>query len=427
MFFDKKRILKNIRGTLWISVAALVSFLQSCVVENNDCEPDDLQPGETAFVQFRLNTGDSHNGNTRATGDSSFDSENHEAEEGLAAENYISLDDMKIFIFNTKTGKLIEELRPIPTLNDPMVVTAELTVRDHLIADDKGNVNLSLVVLANWNSIGRDYPALYINEATLDDLETSKNYVFTQSATWAPSYDVNTRKGNGIPMYGRQDYSGFTLDLIKASSKENPLKLYPQPGAAPKSYEKDVQLLRSLAKIEIADNISFRVNGYPKIESVKIKNYRSNGLLVPLPEAFKNGYNQVFKVSLPNTAEYSEKLMTKRAAYKTGITDPLDEWQQKFPGGWFSTYIPEMSYNPEVNNFVMEVGIRTGAGANDIITRTAAIPGFKVTGSNEEGTILRNHIYRIEVDLDIQDPMKLTLFYGICPWIEETIDIPKFD
>ena len=428
MFFDKKRILKNIRGFLWLSMATFVSFSQSCISEHNDCEPDDLQPGEIAYVQFRLNTGGgSHNENTRATGDSDFDKEGHEAEDGLAAENYITLDDMKIFIFNTVTGKLIEELRPMPTLNDPMVVTAELTVRDHLIADDKGNVNVSLVVLANWRSIGREYPTLYINEATLEGLEKSKDYVFTQSSTWAPSFNENTRKGNGIPMYGRQDYSGFTLDLIKASSRENPLKLYAESGANPKSYEKDVQLLRSLAKIEVADNISFRTNGYPRIESVKIKNYRSNGLLVPLPEAFRTGFNQVYRVSLPDNAEYSDKSMTRRAAYKTGITNPLDEWQQKFPDGWFSTYIPEMSYDPADNNFAMEVTVRMSAAANDIMTKTVAIPGFKVNGSTEEGTILRNHIYRIEVDMNNDVPMGLTLFYGICPWAEETIDIPTFD
>lgn len=427
MLFDKKRILKYIRGAAWLSAIAFLSVFQSCVCEYDDFNPVELEPGERAFVQFRLDSGDSHFGNTRATGDSDFDKEGHGQEAGLAAENYVSLDDMKVFIFNTTTGKLIEELKPMPSLNDPTVVTAELTVRDHLIADDKGNVNVSLVVLANWKSIGRDYPALYINQSTMDDLEKSKTYVFTQSPSWMPSYDVNTGKGNGIPMYGRQDYSGFTLDLLKASNRDNPLKLYPESGTASKSYEKDIKLLRSLAKIEIADNISFRVNGYPKVESVRLKNYRSNGLLVPSPESFNSGFNQVYKVTLPDNAEFNDKTMALRAAYKTGTTGSLDEWQSRFPGGWFSTYIPEMTYDPAVNDFRMEVTVRMSAAANDIVTKTAPIPGFRITGNTEEGTILRNHIYRIEVDMANDVPMGITLVYGICPWVEETIDIPTFD
>lgn len=261
----------------------------------------------------------------------------------------------------------------------------------------------------------------------MDDLERSKTYVFTQSPSWIPSYDVNTGKGNGIPMYGRQDYSGFTLDLLKASNRDNPLKLYAESGVASKSYEKDIKLLRSLAKIEIADNISFRVNGYPKVESVKLKNYRSNGLLVPSPESFNSGFNQVYKVTLPNNAEFNDKTMALRAAYKTGATGSLDEWQTKFPGGWFSTYIPEMTYDPAVNDFRMEVTVRMSAAENDVVTKTAAIPGFRITGATEEGTILRNHIYRIEVDMANDVPMSITLVYGICPWVEETIDIPTFD
>ena len=86
-----------------------------------------------------------------------------------------------------------------------------------------------------------------------------------------------------------------------------------------------------------------------------------------------------------------------------------------------------MSYNPADNNFVMEVTVRLSAAENDIMTKTVAIPGFKVNGNTEEGTILRNHIYRIEVDMNNDVPMSITLVYGICPWVEETIDIPTFD
>ena len=408
----------------------LTGCLTSCVVE------DGLKPGESQgdvesyFVQFVLNPGSRSDGRTRAVEDGAFDSDGHPEENGLAPENYISTEDMRIFLF-TRDGILLQELTPEPVLNQTGIVfNARLVVRSEQLADDAGNVEFSLVALANWESINGSYPTLTPIQSTLEQLGVSEANIFTQNPLWTPVFNSQTLSGNGIPMYGRQNYSGITLDMMKATSRENPLKLY-SDNAVKKAYEKDIQLLRSLAKFEVADNISDKTDGYPKVTGVRLLNYRKDGLYIPDASAFTAGYNQVVKTSLPASQALADNKSLKAVgAYQTGLSGDFgDEWRSKFPGGWFSTYIPEMEYSPADGVFQLSVDVQMSADAGDVETRTVPVPGFRLSGTAQSGIILRNHIYRIEVNMthEVEEETNIVLVYGICPWVEETITIPPFN
>lgn len=232
-------------------------------------------------------------------------------------------------------------------------------------------------------------------------------------------------------MYGRQDYSGISFDELRGTTPEMPLNLF-ATGNNSGSYRKDVSMLRGIAKLEVADNIENRdAYGYPKVISVALRNYTSNGLLIPLPGSFHNsiypstGYNQVFKTSLPDNIKTAagEKAFARMARYSTGDDGYGNDWDQKFTDGWWTIYIPEMNYGSKGGGAIAPELVITyqRSRSNATETKRVNLPEFQTS----EGMLLRNHIYRIEVGMTLET--QISLRYGICPWVNETINIPPFN
>ena len=395
------------------------SFFESCIYDSVD--PEAAAPSEPYYVQFRLEPGKTSG--TRAVDDDTFDGENHPSEPGIAAESYISFSDMRIFLFNGADGIFLEELRPQPTLNDPTTFTAQLTVRPEFLEDKSGNISLTIMVLANWESITPDSYRSVL-PGTVNNMETKGGYTFERKNDWNPEDRVR-----GIPMYGRQEFKGITKSLLESSSKDAPLLLY-SDGSSKTDYQKDIKLLRSLAKFEIADAIQGKdANGFPKIISLNLLNYRSNGLFIPKPESFGGQYNQVNNVSLPSGETVGQTLkLNKGPGYNTTEDGYGSDWDSKFTDGWWTTYLPEMLYTPSESNFKIQATVQYSSDPQNTGILEAPMPGFNIDGTTLKGMILRNHIYRLEIGLqEVPQNTVLTLKYGICPWVEETINIPPFD
>ena len=416
-------------------LCGIIGLLSSCINDIEDCDsvfiPSDEE--ETMYLQFRitpeLNTGES---GTRAVDDDAFDKEDHPQEGGIAAENHISFDDMKLYVCNSQTGIIIQELTPENGLenNNVLTFTAKVTASPASLSTSGNSFGFTIVALANWNSIGGNYPQVTEGLTTLGYLEQVAGFTFIQNSNWTPAIGNGAGK-YGIPMYGKQSYTGISYDDLKGTTMASPLLLY-TAGTPSKPYHKDINLLRSMAKLEVADRIEKNNTGFPKVLNVSVKNYTTSGLYIPTPTAFHNsngtevGYNQVFKTSLPEnlTMATAAKPFGWVNKYATTPDSNGNDWDQYTDiTGWWTTYMPEMNYTTSeaATSPQLEITIQRAAGGESEV-KTVPLPQFPTS----LGMIMRNHIYRIEVTMASQET-NLTLRYGICPWVTETINIPTFD
>lgn len=416
----------NIKHTIGLALMLISmggwAMLSSCVNDDHyDCPSADQGKEETVYLQFRLTTGAASAVGTRAIGDEQFDGDDHAAEGGLAAENYLTPDDMRIYLFNSSNGLLIEELTPQTTLNDATgtLLTAKVSMRPEMVMDANEYISFSIMVLANWKSIGAEYPTVIPVTTTLSNMENIAEYTFTMTQAWQPQ--VSTTAANGIPMYGRQDYSGIPLSRIRETSFENPLPLYPSIPAEGFA-QKNIQMLRCVAKMEVADNIDRPATGtYPLVTAVSLVNYQENGLFIPRPGSFADGFNQVRSSSLPSVAVMGTRPFVKVNKYATAADANGVDWDTLFDS-WWTTYLPEMNYtNAAAETAKFQLAVTVAFSETDSRVYYANVPQFPTS----EGMILRNHIYRIQVSLTRD--VDVTLRYGICPWDVYTVDIPAFE
>ena len=182
-------------------LTAGVACMQSCVYEDEDWqEITPLEPAETLYLQLKVSPGSSSGNRTRAVSDDPFDREDHPQEEGLDIENSISFNDIKLLLFNSSSGVLLQELVPINQEEDnqKLTFTAEVTLSPTLIASSDGTVSFTIMALANWNAIGSEYPVLEPMVTTIASMEQTARYVFELGASWTPESGNGGKVG--IPM-----------------------------------------------------------------------------------------------------------------------------------------------------------------------------------------------------------------------------------
>lgn len=397
----------------------------SCVTDDYVDQDCVVTPAERPmYVKFKLSTASSFP-STRALADDGFDGENHPSEESLAAESFIDVkSDCKVFLFSNRGGSQVylQELEPSLVSGFGDVFTSEIRVSPSYLLDaSESEVSFTIVVLAGWRSVGADYPVLSPLSTTKRELEDLAAFTFTLSDDWSPEYGRR-----GIPMYGYQDFSGISLSALAESGPLNPLLLY-SSGAGSPPYCRDIPMLRSLAKFEVADNIDPAIkdaDGYPRLESVRIVNSAAGGLFIPRSDSFNYGFSQVFRPSLPASPAIlaDSRTMARIGAYSTSVDANGNDWDEDFPDGWWSLYIPEMRYavsGSSPDRFSLEITVALNPTETQVFR--PYVPQFVTS----EGMILRNHVYRVTVSLGSQLDMELS--YTVCPWDSFTIDIPDFE
>ena len=398
------------------AAVVLACILSGCIMEYGDC-PDVFAPGEDSgkiTVKFHIvSDGD---GRTKAVSDDDFDSENHDSEGSLADESYVDLSDIRVCLFNkTASGSIFLRNLQIQSTGNNAFMTS-FSVPLNAIADASGTTaSFGIMVLANWGSVGGRYPVMHEMQTSIDDVTDGAFYAFSMAPDWYPGYGAR-----GIPMYGFQTYSGVSIAELRASTEAEPYLLYAN------GY-KDINMLRAMAKVEVADNIRSRTGGYPRIEDVKIRNWSSGGIYIPESKAFSGAYNQVSAPTLPeDQGTYpGARTFRKSAAYATTTPD----WNETvMPDGWWTTYCPEIGYSSASSLPVLDILVRhraEGSAGNGAETQTYTI-NLPSNFTGRAGMILRNHIYRIEV-VNIAAEDELSLVYGICEWDRETVTLPDFD
>lgn len=262
----------SVAGSLW-----------SCIKESySDC-PDPLQ--DKVALNLHLVT-QSPSTRTRAMG--------HETEKGTDPENHINISDtdFQVLIFDAD-GRLIEYFEP--TTKGVLSSNSDYTIYSLAGRIAPVSDKIRVMVLANWKSFdaassysGFQIPwTLDLNDLYTDGLRWNFTMpVATDNATsekfsWRPAITPEARL---IPMFG----VSVEVDLT-VLSKENPVISL--------TGDNSIKLLRSIAKIEVIDNIEGSA-----IESVSLSKYNTTGRFIPNvkenPE-WNNNKTQVTTPSLP--------------------------------------------------------------------------------------------------------------------------------
>lgn len=397
----------------YISIFILAFLLTGCSLINDsssDCKPE--EPVENITLSFQMIS--PNIGKTRA------DAQHSETDsEWPQFEDLINVNDFAFYIFldNAADKPLVMKMSNIANSTDPTsMITGSLgaytvttvipkknleTLLDHeLSPGSTAAVDFRVVVLANMGRI--DYNLLAPADAVNSNgapttyqqfIENINALTFNLNNLYNPNEGDSSVDGlykGSIPMFG----------MITAHTSEDLLyKSRPEE----RIYIGDIDMLRSLAKIQVIDN-SDKVDGiYPYISSVTVEGITNMVYPVPDLASYTNGQ----QVHNPRFATRSEGANT---IFGLGYLRNTDNAKGTTRFG----YIPEQPIqygNPVINITAQLDAERTQTynipmGGSADYPLTPADPGAGGFGAN----ILRNHIYTLSVNkIAVGTPAEITV------------------
>lgn len=313
----------------------------------------------------------------------------HEEENGTAAESYIDMydRDFHILIFG-EDGRLLFEMTP-PNADIQQsenedgftVYMLETIIEPGLVSDELKSAKI--MALANWNSFGGGYTGFdgtRISGTTGNLYKNGTDFNFSMPDASGEPWKPSIENKHLIPMFG---VSGFTVegDASTLTSK--------------------IKMLRSLAKVEIVDNTKSGIG------SVSLSKSSGYGRFIPDVEANPDwSATGVTTPSLPS---------------KLGDIDDIAFYSEtRTVGGTEKTvwtaYIPEMhvasALRPQDSD---------GRPSFDVTLKTGTTKSFKFDNyyngeqatANKLESILRNHIYRYNVEVKSAE---FVLNLEVLPW-----------
>lgn len=450
-----------LRGTA--SAAALLALAllaQGCVADNEDDCPAPPAPENNITLQFMVVTPSPAGRSATSRADEC----DHPEEAGSAAENYINTADMQFFLFDADR-KLLRTFRPEITGKDDQLYTW-YTLKamfnepyfDAAVKSGQENVSFYILVTANTSGLGGQYFGVVPGVTTIDDMAQQLrtfNCPPRLGQDGSPFYEwtPTINQDQLIPMSGLQTFTVSTAHLV-TSTYEKPVDLY-------KDYNKDIPMLRAMAKIEVIDHLEFaQGEAYDptmsrmRIEKVELCGFNSTGTILPwMGTASGNNQPQWTDVSknvtmptvpdgnpyiVPNqfsetgylpSPDYSRIISfygTERALVNNPVIGP-----EGFP--IFTAYVPEYSLaaigNSEKPYIVVTLTNSEGEeyeGATKQLKLVSYIDGAPQDDQPIE-EMLRNHIYRYQVNSADNPENIISVGYTVCPWYTPTVDIPSFD
>lgn len=457
-----QQIHRLLRGTA--SAAALLALAllaQGCVADNDDDCPAPPAPENNITLQFMVVTPSPAGRSAVSRADNCVDDE-----QGTAAENYINTADMQFFLFDADR-KLLRTFRPEITSKDNTLYTwYELKAMfnepyfDEAVKSGQENVSFYILVTANTSGLGGQYFGVVPGTTTIDDMaqqlrtfncpdRADEYYISTE---WRPDIDAK----QFIPMSGLQQFTVSTADLV-ASTYEDPVNLSP-------SQEKEIPMLRAMAKIEVIDHLEFAEGeeydaniSRMMIEKVELCGFNSTGTILPwMGTASGNtGYNlpqwtdvsiNVVNPTIPGNNPYIGPNPFTPAGYAAiGNNQIITFYGTVYDIGnkpigatgfpTFTAYIPEYSLAAIGNDKEKPYIVVTLTNSKGDIQGESPIKQLKlvryIDGAPQDNQpieeMLRNHIYRYQVNSADNPENIISVGYTVCPWYEPTVDIPSFD
>ncbi len=337
-------------------------------------------------------------------------------------EDYVDIGDLGIFIFAKIAGsasdeKLLYKLTNLLNTNDPRInivgangnYFVNLMIRKddlknvldgyEITSGGKSIITFRMLLLANCSTSGTDATAMWdaVNGLTFTN-------VMAQLAEWSyPMSDIYnaeggpgvetiyTNKTSRLPMFGTNVFAATEATLYYSRPED-------------RVYLGEVNLLRSLAKVRIIDNIRNKdAQGYPRISAVEILSSQNQAKILP---AGAIDYQDGQQVHTPNIFQDNTNL-TLAGTYKLG-TIP-EAWtitpESQRTGDVFIGFVPEQKIGHPNNNIeegmpVFHITITNRKADSTIENLDFYVPMTSYNGVNFSfgQNILRNHIYTLSVN-----------------------------
>lgn len=428
------------------NISIIVGFLSllltaSCVNESEPC-PEDISKTETpADVSCRL-TISTKAGGTRA------DHDNETDEPGIDPENYIDIDDLQLMLFS-EGRNFIQYLIPEKIYkNSDGSYDLDIRIQDYHFMTivnslkDTDIIRFYILALANGCSLGSPwlnaFPAgspnpdgtFRVTGTPLRDLMGA-----AQSTTMTVTPVTSRLLGAGkegidfqpqyMPMSGIQTFE-IRKAALKATTPEQPFDL-----------DRDLRLLRALAKIEVIDHINYigqfnnTIASSPdRINRIELAGYVNKGNLLPSYTAWQGGTN------LWSTDQLTSPWLPKNAIYNNPpafneIYSNITGWNENMRLDFerdgsaadgapiYSCYVYEYLNPADGTNVTVSQPpyLCVTLGDNRVFTmRLAAYDDGEATEDLTE--LVRNHIYRYQINSVTDFKANLTL--RVIDWDAET-------
>lgn len=445
-------------------IALAVSLiLCGCIEDANLCPPEtggDKEKGIT--VEFSLVTKSSANSKTRSLLPAP-DSE----ESGSSSENFLDLENLIFLLFDDQ-GELIRPFIPkveTEDVNTYVRYSVRAFLNDSYFLDaTTQNIRFSIAVVGNYKSLSpigfTFHPGMTMSEVF--DRATVATFAMPLSNTaqncWIPSIyptsyvdaageSIPLRSSAHIPMAGLQTFNVSTKEL-KESTVHKPLNLS-------STEDKTINMLRALAKIEVIDHIDAVTEGdvtkQPdtseriSINSVELVGHTSRGSIFPYLSLWQiSGLETQYvnRPSIPDGVSFlgynppNDALSLQGASAGTVVgffADRIATEERQDKCRVYSCYLTD--YDPNQRGSIPAMWIRIAAkhpyvdpdSNSDISYCRLEVAPYDETGAGEEMSIVRNNIYRFQINKITPPDQNNQIIYTTCPMGIYTSDIPTFE
>ena len=414
----------------WLAFVAVMTLIPSCgaVMEGEHPCP----AGESVSLSFKMIT------TNILSGSRADDLHTEAGSEFIRFEDGIDVNDLGLFIFARHadgTDKLIMKNTNISASTDPQMmitgspgaytitmVIAKKNLKDLLGRDvdpNSGqNVDFRVMILANCkNALAGGWD--YFTASTYEDiLKQAQAVAFPMDAIYSNNEGDSGVTGlykDYMPMFGTNRFEVSEKSLYESSQNE-------------RIWLGQVDMLRSLAKVRVIDNIGNKADGYPNIQSVEF--IGSQDHCIPIP-ADAPGYVNGNQVHTPNIFD-ADKALTLEGAHVYKLGTITDDWDMtpsdEKKGVTRIGYVPEQKIGTINGNvaqglpmFRITAALQKNADGTDLI-KVYDVPMTGYFGGGTTGTdfyfgnaILRNHIYTLSVNhIAVGTPAEITV--DIQPW-----------
>lgn len=400
----------------YIFLLSALLLLAAC--SSSDDTDDIFDTGDCVSLSFNVVTGDAITGSRAdSQGHGETDSEFRDFEDG------VDIEDLGIFVFakiagSTSDEKLVYKLTNLLDSDDARIKIVEGSRGSYFVnlmmrradlkdvldgyeitGEGKSIVSFRILILANCSTASANTTAMW-------DAVTGQTFpaVIAQLAEWNfPMSDIYNADGgsgvetiysngnNHIPMFGNNLFSVTEVALFFSRPVD-------------RIYLGEVNLLRSLAKVRVVDNIQNKdAQGFPCITAVEFLS--SQSVARQLPAGALN-YEDGQQVHTPNIFQDNSNL-TLADTYKLGILP--ESWtitpSSQRTGNVFIGFVPEQKIGYPNNNAeggmpVFHVTIANHKADGSMESLDFYVPMTSYNGVNFSfgQYILRNHIYTLSVN-----------------------------
>ncbi len=451
------------------AASAMMLTLTGCVNEDSPC-PGDGDEATKVTLQFTVMT---HNPaasreaqQSRATGAeasllSRAGDDCYDDIQGSPAENYINTSDCQFLLFDADR-KLLRPIFPEITGKDDVQYTyytikASITEPyfDEAVKADFAQIDFYIMVIANSHSTGLDgqYPGFTPGVTTIDDIAAQKltfnlperRGQYNLITEWQPNINQNKL----IPMAGLQKFT-VSATQLKESTYDVPVYLSDENANG-----KTIDMLRTMAKIEVIDKIDLPDGYDPNIKRMKVEKVELVGMYLKgtlMPSIGTDGQwpdyisTQITDATLPPNSEYTNPVAysesyahdndSKDIMFFNEGTIDSEKAEERYP--IFFGYVTEYSkaaIGSMVKPYLVITLVDESSPDNTDGKETSFFKELKLTSYTDGAPqgdginfLLRNHIYRYEINaVSSSEANIIDVGYTLCDWDRHEVNIPTFD